>query len=157
MTAVEVAIVVGVMTVIWLRIGNKKTGKRLTDDVSAASEIRHESMQRKNDPAFVCFHHIKGEGSAGRTMAAAAIGREHSRRSSSVDHQIDYRPCLNLGSHNYLDLLGNPTIQEKAISSINKYGVGSCGSRGFYGTIGELVIRVALEYGASEVIGDRAK
>lgn len=48
---------------------------------------------------------------------------------------VDGHDCLNLGSHNYLDLLGNAEIQEKAISSVRKYGVGSCGPRGFYGTI----------------------
>lgn len=50
---------------------------------------------------------------------------------------VNGHDCLNLASHNYLNLLGNETIQEKAIGSINKYGVGSCGPRGFYGTIGE--------------------
>lgn len=45
--------------------------------------------------------------------------------------------CLNLGSHNYLNMLNYPDIQEKAIETVKKYGVGSCGPRGFYGTIGK--------------------
>lgn len=45
--------------------------------------------------------------------------------------------CLNAGTHNYLGLVNADDIQESAISSINKYGVGSCGPRGFYGTIGK--------------------
>lgn len=44
--------------------------------------------------------------------------------------------CLNLGTHNYLGLLNSPDILEEAIASVRKYGVGSCGPRGFYGTIG---------------------
>lgn len=43
--------------------------------------------------------------------------------------------CLNLASHNYLGLLENPEITENAIKSLRKYGVGSCGPRGFYGTV----------------------
>ncbi|XP_063709674.1 serine palmitoyltransferase 1-like [Culicoides brevitarsis] len=43
--------------------------------------------------------------------------------------------CLNLASHNYLGLLENPEITESAIKSLRKYGVGSCGPRGFYGTV----------------------
>lgn len=48
---------------------------------------------------------------------------------------IDGRVCLNLGSHNYLGLHNNPTIEESAVTAVRKYGVGSCGPRGFYGTI----------------------
>lgn len=43
--------------------------------------------------------------------------------------------CLNLAKVNYLDLLNNETLKTTAIEAIKKYGVGSCGPRGFYGTI----------------------
>lgn len=48
---------------------------------------------------------------------------------------VDGKDCLNLGTHNYLGLLESPEIQANAISAIEKYGVGSCGPRGFYGTV----------------------
>lgn len=32
--------------------------------------------------------------------------------------------------------------QEAAIKSLRKYGVGSCGPRGFYGTIGKRIINL---------------
>lgn len=48
---------------------------------------------------------------------------------------IDGKRCLNLASHNYLGLLEDEKIQEAAIKSLRKYGVGSCGPRGFYGTL----------------------
>ncbi|XP_051153490.1 serine palmitoyltransferase 1 [Leptopilina boulardi] len=48
---------------------------------------------------------------------------------------IDGNNCLNLATHNYLGLVGNNEIQEKAMATIQKYGVGSCGPRGFYGTV----------------------
>ena len=34
-------------------------------------------------------------------------------------------------------LINNFKMKEKAIQSVQKYGVGSCGPRGFYGTIGK--------------------
>jgi serine palmitoyltransferase len=50
---------------------------------------------------------------------------------------VDGKECLNLASHNYLGLLENELLEERAIQSLHKYGVGSCGPRGFYGTVGE--------------------
>lgn len=49
---------------------------------------------------------------------------------------VNSHDCLNVGTHNYLGLLNAPEIIESAITSVHKYGVGSCGPRGFYGTIG---------------------
>lgn len=48
---------------------------------------------------------------------------------------IDGKECLNMASHNYLGLLEDEDIQQEAIKSLRKYGVGSCGPRGFYGTV----------------------
>lgn len=43
--------------------------------------------------------------------------------------------CLNMATHNYLGLEEYPKIKESAINCLQKYGVGSCGPRGFYGTV----------------------
>ncbi|XP_022900799.1 serine palmitoyltransferase 1 [Onthophagus taurus] len=43
--------------------------------------------------------------------------------------------CFNLAKVNYLDFLNNDYIKKKAEECIRTYGVGSCGPRGFYGTI----------------------
>ncbi|XP_071857805.1 serine palmitoyltransferase subunit I [Bombus fervidus] len=48
---------------------------------------------------------------------------------------VDGKDCLNLGTHNYLGLTENNEIEKDAIAAIRKYGVGSCGPRGFYGTV----------------------
>lgn len=49
---------------------------------------------------------------------------------------VDGIKCLNMATHNYLGLDEEyPKIKESAINSIHKYGVGSCGPRGFYGTV----------------------
>lgn len=56
---------------------------------------------------------------------------------SKVGKQIivDGKRCLNLGTHNYLGLSSNTKIIESAVRAVKKYGVGSCGPRGFYGTV----------------------
>lgn len=62
---------------------------------------------------------------------------------------------LNLASYNFLNMVGNTEINESAIKSIQKYGVGSCGPRGFYGTIDvhlELEKRLAQYFSVEEGI-----
>lgn len=51
---------------------------------------------------------------------------------------VDNKMCLNAATHNYLGLLEHPDLEEAAIRCLKKYGVGSCGPRGFYGTVGEI-------------------
>ena len=46
------------------------------------------------------------------------------------------KQVLNLASFNFTGLAGNETIKVCAIETLRKYGVGSCGPPGFYGTIG---------------------
>jgi serine palmitoyltransferase len=47
---------------------------------------------------------------------------------------------LNLASFNFTGLAGNEVIKERAIEVLRKYGLGSCGPPGFYGTIGEYLV-----------------
>ncbi len=49
--------------------------------------------------------------------------------------QINGEEYLNLVSTNFLGLANRPEIKEAAAEIITRYGVGSCGPRGFYGTI----------------------
>eukprot|EP00164_Ancoracysta_twista_P003410 GFYU01004551.1.p1 GENE.GFYU01004551.1~~GFYU01004551.1.p1 ORF type:complete len:483 (-),score=159.14 GFYU01004551.1:314-1762(-) len=48
---------------------------------------------------------------------------------------VDGNEVLNLVSYNFLGLIGNKEIEQACIQTLNKYGVGSCGPRGFYGTV----------------------
>lgn len=41
---------------------------------------------------------------------------------------------------NFLGLAENSRIEERAAKSVSKYGVGSCGPRAFYGTVGMLFL-----------------
>jgi len=48
---------------------------------------------------------------------------------------IDGKEVVNFASANYLGLIGNEKIIDSCVGAVEKYGVGSCGPRGFYGTI----------------------
>jgi len=47
---------------------------------------------------------------------------------------------LNLASLNFTGLAGNELIKQRAIKTLRKYGLGSCGPPGFYGTIGRCIL-----------------
>lgn len=56
--------------------------------------------------------------------------------SAAAPHTIvDGKEVVNFASANYLGLIGHEKIIDSCIGSLEKYGVGSCGPRGFYGTI----------------------
>ncbi|KAG0472587.1 hypothetical protein HPP92_014444 [Vanilla planifolia] len=48
---------------------------------------------------------------------------------------VDGKEVVNFASANYLGLVGHEKIVDSCIGSLEKYGVGACGPRGFYGTI----------------------
>ncbi|KAL5251397.1 hypothetical protein ACHWQZ_G016937 [Mnemiopsis leidyi] len=48
---------------------------------------------------------------------------------------VNGKECLNLATMNFLGMIGKEEIEDAAVASVQKYGVGSCGPRGFYGTI----------------------
>ncbi|KAF8792992.1 Serine palmitoyltransferase 1 like protein [Argiope bruennichi] len=48
---------------------------------------------------------------------------------------VDGKQCLNAATHNYLGLVEHEKLEEAALQCLRKYGVGSCGPRGFYGTV----------------------
>jgi serine palmitoyltransferase len=47
------------------------------------------------------------------------------------------KTVTNLASFNFAGLAGNEQVKERALDTLRKYGLGSCGPPGFYGTIGE--------------------
>ncbi|XP_053965587.1 serine palmitoyltransferase 1 [Anastrepha ludens] len=68
---------------------------------------------------------------------------------------VDGHDCLNLATHNYLGLLEDEKILEDACATLKKYGVGSCGPRGFYGTMDvhlDLEDRLAKFMGMEEAV-----
>uniref|UniRef100_A0A1A8JYM9 Serine palmitoyltransferase 1 n=1 Tax=Nothobranchius kuhntae TaxID=321403 RepID=A0A1A8JYM9_NOTKU len=68
---------------------------------------------------------------------------------------INGKECVNFASFNFLGLLDNERVKEKALASLKKYGVGTCGPRGFYGTFDvhlELESRLAAFMKTEEAI-----
>ncbi|KAM9213470.1 serine palmitoyltransferase 1 isoform 1-T1 [Leptosomus discolor] len=47
---------------------------------------------------------------------------------------VNGKECINFASFNFLGLLDNEKVKCAAQASLKKYGVGTCGPRGFYGT-----------------------
>lgn len=48
---------------------------------------------------------------------------------------VNGKDVVNFSSANYLGLVGHERLMASCTASLEKYGVGSCGPRGFYGTI----------------------
>lgn len=77
--------------------------------------------------------------------------------SSETGTQVvaDGRRALNMASFNFLGIAGDEGVRRAAHATIAKYGVGSCGPRGFYGTIDvhlQLEERLAAFMGTQEAI-----
>jgi serine palmitoyltransferase len=63
------------------------------------------------------------------------------------------KTVINLASFNFSGLAGSEHIKEKAIEILRKYGLGSCGPPGFYGTID---VHLDLERNIAEFLGTEA-
>ncbi|KAH0831343.1 serine palmitoyltransferase [Lanmaoa asiatica] len=61
------------------------------------------------------------------------------------------KSVINLASFNFSGLAGNEQLKEKAIETLRKYGLGSCGPPGFYGTIVD--VHLDLERNIAEFLG----
>ncbi|THH06253.1 hypothetical protein EW145_g4213 [Phellinidium pouzarii] len=60
------------------------------------------------------------------------------------------KTVINLASFNFAGLAGNESVKERAIEILRKYGLGSCGPPGFYGTTD---IHMALERDIAQFLG----
>ncbi|TFY83161.1 hypothetical protein EWM64_g853 [Hericium alpestre] len=63
------------------------------------------------------------------------------------------KPVLNFASYNFTGLAGQESIKERAIETLRKYGVGSCGPPGFYGTMD---VHMDLERNIADFLGAEA-
>jgi len=67
----------------------------------------------------------------------------------------DGSTVINLASCNFLGISNDKRLLEKAIAGVNKYGVGTCGPPGFYGTLDvhmDLEKKLANFYGTESAI-----
>ncbi|EYC26946.1 hypothetical protein Y032_0009g441 [Ancylostoma ceylanicum] len=63
---------------------------------------------------------------------------------------IDGKEYLNMATSNFLGFVGEKRIEDVAKKTIRKYGVGSCGPRGFYGTVD---VHLTLESDLAKFMG----
>lgn len=54
------------------------------------------------------------------------------------------KTAINLASFNFSGLTGNEHITQRAIETLRKYGLGSCGPPGFYGTLGNVLVKLCI-------------
>ena len=71
---------------------------------------------------------------------------------SMLGSQVDVggRQCVNCASMNFLGVQGDPDITARCERAMDKYGVGSCGPRGFYGTFD---VHIGLEERMARFMG----
>ena len=50
--------------------------------------------------------------------------------------RVKSRDLLNLATHNYLGMVGDGRVEAASLTALRKYGVGACGPRTFFGTVG---------------------
>ena len=75
--------------------------------------------------------------------------------SPGLEITLNGRKCLNFGSFNFLSFLDHEDLRVAAKDGIRKYGVGSCGPRGFFGTFDahlDLEKKIAAFIGVEEAI-----
>ncbi|CAA7263324.1 unnamed protein product [Cyclocybe aegerita] len=63
------------------------------------------------------------------------------------------KTAVNLASFNFTGLAGNEHIKQRAVETLRKYGLGSCGPPGFYGT---LDVHMDLENDIADFLGTEA-
>lgn len=66
---------------------------------------------------------------------AKPIGIVESQPDTHIKLQGIDKPLLNLATFDFLGLGSRKELKETAVKALTKYGCGSCGPRGFYGTI----------------------
>ncbi|EDW61038.1 serine palmitoyltransferase 1 [Drosophila virilis] len=106
------------ITVIWLLL-HRRGGRRLTKEQQdyLIEQYEPEPLVGDTDPDHPLLRTRLVQSRVGKRIV------------------VDGHDCLNLGSHNYLGFLEDNNILEEACKCLRKYGVGSCGPRGFYGTM----------------------
>ncbi|KAI9582976.1 hypothetical protein GQX74_012193 [Glossina fuscipes] len=107
------------LSVIWLLLHKRNGRKHFTkeEEEELIANYEPEPLVPHTDPNHPLLHVRLVQSKVGKRVV------------------VNGYDCLNLASHNYLGLLEDEEILEDACKSLRKYGVGSCGPRGFYGTM----------------------
>ena len=63
-------------------------------------------------------------------------------------------PVLNVASYDFLGMSQELSIKTKAVEALDYYGCGSCGPRGFYGTID---VHLNFEHNIAKFMGTEVR
>lgn len=63
-------------------------------------------------------------------------------------------PVLNVASYDFLGMSQEASIKTKAVEALDYYGCGSCGPRGFYGTID---VHLNFEHNIAKFMGTEVR
>ena len=136
------SILVGVILVVYF-VKPKKNLEKLTDD-----EVRELCEEWEPEPLVAAT----GGGHEGKDdiVLESAAGPYVSAKLLGDGGNVATKTMLNLAGFDFLGLGMRDELREAAVTTLDKYGCGSCGPRGFYGTIDT---HVDLEVGIADFIG----
>lgn len=88
----------------------------------------------------------------GRTMdiQVELEGEDDVARANKNSKENPQRTVLNMATHDFLSMSSNAEVKDASRIALDKYGCGSCGPRGFYGTID---VHLQLEQAIAEFTG----
>ncbi|KAL5237440.1 hypothetical protein ACI65C_004850 [Semiaphis heraclei] len=91
------------------------------------------------------------------TASLSALPMENYIIDGKTEHYITIngRSCINFATHNYFNFISDKYIENNVVDAVNKYGIGSCGPRAFYGTFDihiELEEKIAKFMGMEEAV-----
>lgn len=116
----------------WLTVTTNNSTVIAEEDTSPPPTTRGNNNRKKNskDNKYTSTNKVN-EGKDGATTSSSS---SLSPLSSSTTPQNELR-VLNFCNFDFLGLQTSSTLREASTEALNKYGCGSCGPRGFYGTI----------------------
>ena len=142
-----------VILVLWL-VFKHDTRKQPTD-ADKLTVREQEDLIREWKPEPLVPTHISKQYGIHRDNKQIE-SQQHIHLNSAVKSNVtdsNGNQYIHLSSQNYLGMAANPQVISAAQETIKKYAVGSCGPRGFYGTMD---IHLNLERKLSEYFGNPA-
>ncbi len=118
---------------------HKTDGRTITLQVNVSSAMSASSVSTDSTPV------------TNNVSTEDAFKGGAARAGESIHPAPEFKTVLNFGTSDYLGRsASNSLIKEAAIKALDKYGCGSCGPRGFYGTVD---VHLELESAMAKFIG----
>ncbi|GAX13909.1 serine palmitoyltransferase [Fistulifera solaris] len=118
---------------------HKTDGRTITLQVNVSSSMSASSVSTDSTPV------------TNNVSTEDAFKGGATRASENTHPAPEFKTVLNFGTSDYLGRsASNSLIKEAALKALDKYGCGSCGPRGFYGTVD---VHLELESAMAKFIG----